>query len=83
VVHADVEIEHQEDRGLQPLGEIEALRRHLEALGRVFRKQQDVLGVAVRGIGAGDQVALLGAGRHAGRGPARCTFMITAGISAK
>ncbi len=35
VVHADVEVEHQEDRGLQPLGEIEALRRHLEAFRRV------------------------------------------------
>jgi hypothetical protein len=35
----------------------------------ILREQQHVLGVAVRGIGTGDQVALLGAGRHAGRGP--------------
>ena len=68
MVHADVEVEHDEDRCLQPVGEVERLRRQLEALGRVFREQQHVLGVAVRGIGAGDQVALLGAGRHAGRG---------------
>ena len=33
-----------------------------------FGKQQHVLGVAVRGIGAGDDVALLRARRHAGRG---------------
>ena len=41
----------------------------LERLGRIFREQQHVLGVAVRGIGAGDDVALLRARRHAGRGP--------------
>ena len=68
VVHADVEIEHHEDHGLQPLGEIERLRGEFEGFGRVFRKQQHMLGVAMRGIGAGDDVALLGAGRHAGRG---------------
>ena len=69
VIHADIEVEHQEDRGLQPVGEIEGLRGEIERLVRVLGKQQDVLGVAVRGIGAGDQVALLGAGRHAGRRP--------------
>ena len=31
------------------------------------REQQDVLGVAVRGVGAGEDVALLRARRHAGR----------------
>ncbi len=68
VIHADVEIEHQEDRGLQPLGEVERGGGELERLRRILREQQHVLGVAVRGIGAGDHVALLGAGRHAGRG---------------
>ena len=67
MIHADIEIEHHKDGGLQPLGEIERLRRELERFRRVFREQQDVLGVAVRSIGAGDDVALLGARRHAGR----------------
>ncbi len=68
VVHADVEIEHHEDRGLQAFGEIEGLRGKFKRLSRIFRKQQHMLGVAVRGIGAGQDVALLGARRHAGRG---------------
>jgi hypothetical protein len=67
MIHADVEIEHDEDRRLQAVGEIESVGREVERLGRVFREQQHVLGVAVRGIGAGDQVALLRARRHAGR----------------
>jgi len=53
VVHADVEIEHQEDHGLQPFGEIERHGREFERLRRVFRKQQHVLGVAMGGIGTG------------------------------
>ncbi len=52
VVHADVEVEHDEDRGLQPVGEIERLRRHFEGLGGILGEQQHVLGVAVRGVGA-------------------------------
>jgi hypothetical protein len=68
MVHADIEIEHHEDRGLQAVGEIEGLGREFEGFGRVFRKQQHMLGVAMRSIGAGDDVALLGSRRHAGRG---------------
>ena len=45
------------------------MRAEFESLGRVFREQQDMLGVAVRGIGAGENVGLLGARRHAGRRP--------------
>ena len=41
-----------------------------EAFGGVGGEQQHVLGVAVRGVGAGDDVGLLRARRHAGRGPA-------------
>ena len=41
--------------------------RELEAFVRVFREQQHVLGVAVRGVGAGEDVGLLRARRHAGR----------------
>ena len=55
-------------RRLQPVGEVEGERAELERLGRVLREQEHVLGVAVRGVGAGDEVALLGAGRHASRG---------------
>ncbi len=36
VVHADVEIEHQEDRGLQPFGEIEGGGGEFERLGRIL-----------------------------------------------
>ena len=67
MVHADVEIEHDEDRRLQPVGEVERLGAEFEALGRVLGEQQHVLGVAVRGVGAGEEVGLLGARRHAGR----------------
>ncbi len=66
LVHADIEIEQHENRRLQALREIERGDRHLEALVRVLGKQQHVLGVAVRGIGAGEHVGLLRARRHAG-----------------
>ena len=68
MVHADVEIEHDKDWRLQPVGEIEGLRAEFEGFARVLGKQQHVLGVAVGGVGAGDDVALLRTGRHAGRG---------------
>ena len=70
LVHADVEIAHQEHRRLQPLGEVERLRGHLEALVRVLREKQHVLGVAVARVGAGEDVGLLRARRHARRRPA-------------
>ena len=55
-----------EHRRLQPVGQVERQRAELEALVRVFREQQHVLGVAVRGIGAAEDVGLLRARRHAG-----------------
>ena len=67
MVHADIEIEHDKDRGLQPFGEIERVGCEFESLGGVFREQQHMLGVAMRGISANQDVALLGACRHAGR----------------
>ena len=67
MVHADIEIEHDEDGGLQAVGEIEGLCGEFEGFGRVFRKQHHMLGVAMGSIGAGDDVTLLGARRHAGR----------------
>ncbi len=70
LVHADVEVEHDEDRGLQAVGEIEGEGPELEALARVLGEEEDVLGVAVGGIGGDKDVRLLGARRHAGRGTA-------------
>jgi hypothetical protein len=69
LVHADVEVEQHEDRRLQPVGEVEGGGAELEALVRVLGEQQHVLGVAVRGVGGADDVALLRARRHAGRRP--------------
>ena len=70
VVHADVEVGHQEHRRLQTVGQVEALRAELETLMWVFGEQQHVFGVAVGGVGAADHVSLLGARRHAGARPA-------------
>ena len=66
VVHADIEIGHDDDRGLQALGKVEGLRPHREAFAGIGGEQQYLLGVAVRGIGAGNDVGLLRARRHAG-----------------
>ena len=41
--------------------------RHFEAFGRVGGEQQDVFGIAVRGVGTFEDVALLSSGRHARR----------------
>src|SRR6202023_868863 len=67
VVHADVKIEHDEDRGLQPVGEIERFGGKGKALARVLGKQQHVLGVAVSGVAAADSIGLVGARPHVGR----------------
>src|SRR5438477_139172 len=66
LVHADVEVEHDEDGGLQAVGEVEGEGAELEALGRILGEQQRVLGVAVTGVGGQEDVGLLGARRHAG-----------------
>jgi hypothetical protein len=66
VVHADVEIRHHHDRGLQPLGEIERVAREVETFFGIARKQADVFGVAMRRVCRFEDVALLRAGRHAG-----------------
>ena len=67
MVHADIEIEHDEYRRLQAVGEIEGFRGEIERFRRIFGKQQHMLGVAMRGIGGAQQIALLRACRHAGR----------------
>ena len=67
VLHADVEVEHDEDRRLQPVGEVERQRAEFEAFARVLGQQQHVLRVAVRRVRARHEVGLLRARRHAGR----------------
>ena len=64
-VHAHVEVEHDEDGGLQAVRQVEGQGAEGEALARVHRQQHGVLGVTMAGIGGPDQVRLLGAGRHA------------------
>ena len=66
LVHANVEVGHEEDGGLQAVGQVQRGGGKLKALVRVFGQQHHMLGVAVRGIGAGQQIRLLGAGGHAG-----------------
>ena len=82
VVHADVEIGQHEDRRLQALGEVEGHRRHLEALLGIRRKQQHVLGVAVRRVGAARRSPCCVRVGMPVDGPVRCTSKKTAGISA-
>ena len=55
---------------LQALGEVEGVGGKRERLAGPVGDQEDMLGVAVRGVGADEEIRLLGAGRHAGRGPA-------------
>ena len=66
LVHADVQIGHDENRGLQAVGKVKGLCGELEALARIFRQQQHMLGVPVRCVGTRQDVRLLGARRHAG-----------------
>jgi hypothetical protein len=74
MIHSDVEVEHHEDRRLQPVSKIKGLGAELEAFGGAFREQQNVLGVAVRGVSTRRDIALLGSGRHSGRGA--CTLYV-------
>ena len=70
LVHADVQVGHHEHRRLQPVGQVQRRGRMLETFVRVLREQQHMLGVAVRGIGAAQDVGLLRARGHAGGRPA-------------
>ncbi len=65
LVHADLKVQQHENRRLQPLGEIEGLRREFEGLAGILREQHHVLGIAMGGVGCREHIALLGAGRHA------------------
>ena len=66
VLHADVQVEHDEDWCLQAVGEVERQRGEVERFLGVLRKQEHVLGVPVRCIGARQDIRLLRARRHAG-----------------
>src|SRR5689334_18277804 len=65
LVHADIEIEHHEYRRLQSLCEVERKRGKFEAFLWIFGQKKDMLGVAVRGVRAGQDVGLLSASGHA------------------
>src|SRR5579863_10271220 len=64
VIHTDVEIAEHEDRRLEALGKIKALRGELKTLGGIGGEEQNMFGVAMRGVGALENVALLRAGGH-------------------
>jgi hypothetical protein len=53
-------------RRLQPFGCVEGLYGMIERLFRIGREQQHVARVAMRRVGAGHQIRLLGARGHAG-----------------
>ena len=65
VVHADIEIGQDEHGRLQPLGEIERLHGHVEALFRIRRIETHVARIAVRGVRGRHDVTLLSACGHA------------------
>ena len=69
VVHAQVEVGEDEDRGLEALGHVEGLDREREALLHRAGQEQDLLGVAVGEERRRDHVALGGAGGEPGGRP--------------
>ena len=69
VVHAEVEVRHDEDRRLELLGEVEGLLGHREALLGRGGEEERVLRVAVRVEVAEEDVALHRARREAGGRP--------------
>ena len=68
VVHAEVQIAHHDDGGLQPVRQVQGFGGEVEALLGGGGEQQHMAGVPVGGVGGAEQVALLGAGGHAGGG---------------
>ena len=69
VVHAQVEIRHDEHRRLHLLRQVEGIARHREALRGRAGEQHGMLGVAVREPGNEADVALRGSRRQSGRRP--------------
>ena len=69
VVHAQVEVGEDEDRGLEAFGHVEGLHGEREALLHRAGQEQDLLGVAVGEERRRDDVALCGAGGQPGGGP--------------
>ena len=66
VVHADVQVQHHDHRGLQSVRQVECLDGQLEALVGIGREQQHMTCVAVGRVGGRQDIGLLGARRHAG-----------------
>src|SRR5580704_5438768 len=68
VVHAEIEIGHDEYRALQLFGQVEGSARHREALGRGTGQKHGMLRISVRQLGDEADVALRGSRRQAGGG---------------
>src|SRR5258708_25781088 len=68
VVHAQVEVRHDEYRRLKLFGQIEGILRHGVALFRRTRKKQEVLGVAMSEERGEENVTLRRARGQAGGG---------------
>ena len=66
VVHAKIEIGHDEDERLKLLGEIESFRSHAETLCNRRRNQHDLFRIAVRKKSGSENVSLRSARRQAG-----------------
>src|SRR5205085_10431554 len=68
VVHPDIEVRHHNHRCLKPFGQVERFYGEFEALRRVGRKQKNVFRIAMRSVGALQEICLLRAGWHSCRG---------------
>ncbi len=66
IVHSDIQIGQHENRSLEALGQVECFGSELKTLVRIAWEQQNVFGIAMRCVGAFQNVALLRAGGHAG-----------------
>src|SRR5262249_56914186 len=67
-VHAEVQVAHDEDELLEPLGEVERVLRHLEAFLDRAWNEEDLPRVAVRQKRRRRDVTLRGARRQPRRG---------------
>ena len=56
IIHAKVEVAHENHRGLECFGQVKAVCCHFKTFLWVAGKQQHMSGVAVGGIGTGQGV---------------------------
>ncbi len=59
IIHAQIEITHDENRRLKPFGKIERVVRHLETFFDARRQQNDMLRIAMRSVSQRQNVGLL------------------------